>query len=77
MRSLTTLVQKLDHIIRIEELSEMLGVDRSTIWRWSTDEYNDFPNSIQLSPKMKGWLNSEVNTWLISKKRKKHQIKSL
>lgn len=69
MRQLTQCVQKLDHILRISDLCEILSVDRTTIYRWSTQKNINFPEAIQLTPKTKGWLNSDIQDWINNKKR--------
>jgi predicted DNA-binding transcriptional regulator AlpA len=68
MRQLNVLVQKLDFIINIEELARILSVSRTTLWRFTQKENTEFPVSVQLTPKMKAWLNSEIQNGVNSKR---------
>lgn len=56
------MVSSKDRIIRPKELSEMLGISRTSIWRFERDGV--FPKHVQLGMQSIGWRLSEVNAWL-------------
>lgn len=49
-------------IIGQNEICEITGLSRSTIWRMERD--GQFPKRRQVSPSRIGWLSSEINEWL-------------
>lgn len=51
-------------IIRANELLEMLGISRVTLWRWQRT--GSFPRSRVLGPNVRGWLRSDVEEWFES-----------
>jgi Predicted transcriptional regulator len=57
-----------DRIIRLPELSEMIGLSRSTIYdklNINSKRYDsDFPQAIKLGLSAVGWRQSAVNKWL-------------
>ena len=55
----------IERIIRVSELSLILGVSETTIWRWRQD--GSFPNPISLGPKLIGWRSQTVNEWFENK----------
>ncbi|MEY8214047.1 MAG: AlpA family phage regulatory protein [Colwellia sp.] len=57
-----------DKIIRIKGLVEKTGLSSCTIWRLR--KTNEFPKSIQLSERLIGWRESEINEWLANKNHK-------
>lgn len=55
-------------IIRTKELSEMLSISRSTIYRLRRK--GDFPEPIQLKTKIIGWEVKSIEGWLESLKKR-------
>jgi prophage regulatory protein len=55
-------------IIRLRATQDKTGLSRSTIYRLSKDPNSDFPGAVRLTPATVGWLESEVNAWLASRK---------
>ncbi|MEY8214747.1 MAG: AlpA family phage regulatory protein [Colwellia sp.] len=55
-----------DKVIRIKGLVEKTGLSSCTIWRLR--KANKFPKSIQLSDRLIGWRESEINEWLANQK---------
>ena len=55
-------------IIRIEELTYLLGISKSTLWRWRKDPSVNFPSAIMLGSRVVGWRLIEIDTWLNSNK---------
>ena len=48
-------------VLRVKELKDLLGVSRSTIWRWRRQGV--LPPSRQFGPNVVGWLEEEINEW--------------
>lgn len=53
------------NIIRVEEAAKMVGVSRSTIWRWV--KTNEFPKQVVLGPRCSGWPRDEVLEWIANR----------
>ena len=53
----------MDSILRIHQLVERIGLSRSSILRMEKD--GKFPKKIILSKRVVGWLESDVNDWLM------------
>lgn len=49
-------------IIRLAELTEILGVSPSTVWRWRKSGV--FPKPVSLGPKLVGWPSGIVSEWI-------------
>lgn len=49
-------------IIRLSELTEILGVSATTVWRWRRE--NRIPQSLSLGPRMVGWRRKDIDEWL-------------
>nr|WP_321382874.1 AlpA family transcriptional regulator [uncultured Vibrio sp.] len=49
-------------VLRLCEVTEMLGVSKSTIYNWIKD--GTFPPGLSLGPKSRGWLSEEVENWV-------------
>jgi predicted DNA-binding transcriptional regulator AlpA len=49
-------------IIRPKQLAAALSVDQSTVWRWMVNGV--LPPVIKYGPSVKGWLLTEITTWL-------------
>lgn len=49
-------------LLRINELAAILGVSRTTVYRWS--ERSDFPKKKQIGPNSVRWLQSDVENWI-------------
>lgn len=58
-------------ILRIPALVDKLGIGRSTIYDWinpKSPRYDDtFPKQRRLGSKSVGWLESEVDQWLLQR----------
>jgi prophage regulatory protein len=55
-------------IIRVRELCARTGLSRTTLWRM--ERRGDFPSRRQLSPGTVGWMESEIEAWLVGRIRK-------
>lgn len=51
-----------DRYIRIKELSEMLSISKSSIYRLVQE--NKFPKQIKLAERTAVWRLSEINKWI-------------
>ncbi len=56
-----------DRIMRIQEIIEITGVSRSTIWRM--ERRGEFPSRVPLGASSIGWLKSEINAWIKNKRK--------
>lgn len=54
-----------ERIYRLNELADLIGLGRSTIYRMMDD--GDFPKPIHLTRKTVGWRASEITAWLDSR----------
>ena len=57
----------MEKILREKEVEQIIGVTRVTIWRWCGA--GNFPKPIKLGENSKGWLESEIQNWIQSKRR--------
>ena len=53
-------------VIRTRDLCDRLGLSRTTLHRLR--ERGDFPEPIQLGPNSVGWLSSDVQAWIESRR---------
>ena len=51
-----------DRILRIKEVTEMIGLSRTTIWRM--ERKGEFPTRVQLGVGSVGWRASELERWI-------------
>jgi prophage regulatory protein len=56
-----------ERVIPMPELSKLTSLSPATIYRWMKDGH--FPAPIQLGPNRVGWLASEVQEWLTTRRR--------
>ena len=57
-----------DRILRIREVTDRIGVARSTIYEWQSR--GAFPASIPLGERSIGWLESDVDEWIVDRARR-------
>ena len=55
-----------DRIIRPKELAKMLSLSIYTLYRMQNED--QLPPKIQISSSTVGWLRSDIEEWLISRK---------
>lgn len=53
-------------VIRAKELSKILSVSLPTLWRM--EKRGDLPRKVSISERAVGWLKSDIEAWLESKK---------
>jgi len=56
----------LKKMYRIKELSKMLSIGESTIWKLVADESSGFPKPIKISPRLTVWMEQDILDWLSS-----------
>lgn len=61
-------------IMRLKEVIECTGLGRSSIYSFIAS--GDFPKSIHLGGRAVGWLESEVNNWIMIKIEKRDNSSS-
>ncbi|GAL13915.1 hypothetical protein JCM19233_4925 [Vibrio astriarenae] len=64
--------QRLDPIIRMKELTSIIGVSRGTIY--NLIKKGDFPQSIQLGTNSVGFLQSEVLAWREERMNQRNEV---
>ena len=47
--------------ISVDEFSEILGVSRTTLWRW--ERAGQIPPKRRFGPNTVGWLASDIDQW--------------
>lgn len=55
-----------DRILRVNEVQQIVGLSRSTIWR--LERKGGFPDRVPLGTGSIGWLKSDINTWMQNRK---------
>ncbi len=55
-----------DRIVRTQEVQQLIGLSRSTIWR--LERKGDFPARLPLGTGSVGWLKSDIEAWIRSRK---------
>ena len=58
----TSTTSALDRIIRANEVQEMTGLSRTTLWRM--ENKNEFPRRVSLGGNTVGWKLREVQDWI-------------
>ena len=53
-------------IIRTDQLSQELGISRTTLWRWRSQGI--LPQPVKLGPRLVVWYRTDINRWLESNK---------
>ncbi len=53
--------------IRLDSVRDRTGLSRSTIWR--LERRGDFPKHRRISLNAVGWLEAEVDEWVLSRER--------
>ena len=60
--SLNKEIKMTDKILRCQDVQEVTGLSRSTIYRMMNRD--DFPKATKLGVRAIGWRQSAVNTWI-------------
>lgn len=54
-----------DRFMREGEVKRRTGLSRTT--RWRMEQTGDFPRRRQLSPNSVGWLECEIDDWMLAR----------
>lgn len=57
--------QPKEKILRIEEVTKMVGLSRTTLWRM--ERKGEFPDRILLSSRSVGWRSIDIDNWMKNK----------
>ncbi|AOE83086.1 helix-turn-helix transcriptional regulator [Pseudomonas sp. TCU-HL1] len=52
-------------VIRLQQVMEMTGLGRSTVYKYVSENW--FPKPIPLGGRSVGWLESEVDEWILDR----------
>ncbi|TIN78334.1 AlpA family phage regulatory protein [Mesorhizobium sp.] len=52
-------------IIPIKEVCRRVGISRTTVWQLIRD--GKFPRLVQITPKRKGFVDSEIEAWITAR----------
>lgn len=55
-------------ILNVKQVSEITGLSKETIWRYR--KLGQFPSSMKIGIRGIGWLQSDIETWILGKKEK-------
>ncbi|PAU93705.1 hypothetical protein CK503_11175 [Aliifodinibius salipaludis] len=61
--------QSQSKIIRPKELANMLSISISTLYKMQSDD--QLPDKVKISSHAVGWLRSDIEEWLVSRKQDK------
>ncbi|MEQ3530169.1 AlpA family transcriptional regulator [Pseudoalteromonas sp. XMcav11-Q] len=54
-----------ERILRLEEVTQMVGLSRTTLWRM--ERKGEFPSRIPLSSRSVGWRSVDIENWMKNK----------
>lgn len=52
----------LDRLMASHEVEAIVGVGRTTLWKWEKD--GAFPKSVRVGRQRKAWRESDIRVWL-------------
>ena len=58
--------------LRVPEITQKLGLDRTTIWRWCRDGL--FPRPVKLGRQAIAWPTSEIDAWAAQRARDRDAV---
>ena len=61
-------MQSSERLIRLRAVIEKTGLSKTSVYRLSSDPNSDFPAAVRLSQATVGWLESEVDAWIQSRR---------
>lgn len=62
---MTAVPSSLPPLLRVRDLTKLLGVSRVTIWSWRRAGH--FPEPIQLGPNVVAWSEVTIAEWIASR----------
>jgi prophage regulatory protein len=54
-------------VLTYDDLKSQKGISYSKVQIWRLEKQNRFPKRIQLGPGRHGWLDSEIDEWIMSR----------
>jgi prophage regulatory protein len=54
-------------ILSYDDLKPQKGISYSKVQIWRLEKQNKFPKRIQLGPSRHGWLDSEIDEWIMAR----------
>ena len=60
------MTQPLDRVLRPREVVKIVGISRSTLWRYVVA--GKFPKPVKPTPSTIGWCQSDMSRWLAQRR---------
>jgi predicted DNA-binding transcriptional regulator AlpA len=57
-------VSPVGRLLRRQEVEKLVGRSAATLYRWSNDPDNIFPNRIVIGPRSSAWTEKSIVDWL-------------
>lgn len=57
-----TEVRPLSRFLTVHEVTRILGISRPSLYAWMSSGH--FPRGTKIGPRRVGWLESDVETWI-------------
>jgi prophage regulatory protein len=54
-------------VLTYDDLKPQKGISYSKVQIWRLEKKNKFPKRIQLGPSRHGWLDSEIDQWIMDR----------
>lgn len=70
---MSELVQRIN-ILRLPAVKQKTGLSRSQIYRLMEDEVDPFPRQVVLSDRLVGWIEEEIDRWLLDRANKSRLV---
>jgi len=51
-------------LYRVKDLSQVLSMGESSIWKLAADPNSNFPKPIKISTRLTAWLAIDIDRWL-------------
>jgi prophage regulatory protein len=61
-----------NRLIRFHEVSQLVGLSRSTVWR--LERQGAFPSRRQIASRAVGWMAEEIQQWIADRDRFNHRL---
>ena len=61
-------------LMRLNEVAEVTGLSRATIYKYVADRQFGFPQQVQLGPNRTAWVRSEVESWIEARKAARDKV---
>lgn len=51
-------------LYRVKDLSQVLSMGESSIWKLAADPKSNFPKPIKISTRLTAWLAADIDQWI-------------